>query len=52
MTNRRVLLFAVILALLICGAFAAEATLKHQVCISALMIDQTPTTVYYPPQCS
>lgn len=52
MTNRRALLVALILALLVFGAFAAEATLRNRVCISALMIDQTPTTIYYPPQCS
>lgn len=52
MTNRQALLIGVILALLVFGAFAAEATLRNRVCISALMIDQTPTTIYYAPECS
>jgi len=44
--RRAVLIFWLTVALLILGAFAAEAQFRNRVCISAMMIDSNGTTVY------
>lgn len=44
--RRTILIFWMVLALLIVGAFAAEAQLRNMVCISAMTVDASGTTVY------
>lgn len=46
MTRRPALILTLLLLLLIVGAFAAEALLKQEVCISAMIQDATTATVY------
>jgi hypothetical protein len=50
--RRTILIFWTVVALLILSAFAAEAQLKNQVCISSITVDSTGTTSFVPKECS
>lgn len=51
--RRTILIFWTVVALLILSAFAAEASLRSQTCISALTVDGSNTIdSYTPTECS
>lgn len=50
--RRTILIFWTFVILYLVGAFAAEASLRNQVCISAYTIDVTGVTTVVPMECS
>lgn len=44
--RRTILIFWTVVALLILSAFAAEAAMRNRVCVSAMTVDASGTTVY------